>query len=68
MKNCAYAKMCKGVCSCESSCVKANQTEDEYWEEIQNAMSAKARLDRIKDYISRGSPKIDIIKKWCELQ
>jgi hypothetical protein len=57
MKNnpyaCAYKRMCKGVCSSPSSCIMASKTEAEYWSEIQEAMVAKANIDRIKANIDR---------------
>ena len=75
MKNCAYLKVCKGICSKpgsnakNGSCVKESKTDEEYWSEIQDAMVAKGRLERIQHYLSTN-PKIirtDDIHKWATL-
>jgi hypothetical protein len=75
MKDCAYIKVCKGICSEPNShikncsCIKENKSEEEYWSEIQEAMVAKGRLERIRHYLS-SNPKvvrIDIVKKWATI-
>ncbi len=70
MKDCAYKKVCKGICDSPSSCIKHSKTTDEYWAEIQEAMVAKGRLERIRHYLSTNPKNIrtDIIQKWATLQ
>jgi len=65
---CAYKRVCKGICN-TSSCLKKNKTQEEYWKEIQEAMVAIGRLDRIRYYLSTNpnNIRIDIIKKWATL-
>ena len=68
MKDCAYKMVCKGVCNTDS-CLKNKKSEEEYWKEIQVAMVAVGRLERIRHYLSTN-PKIirnDIIQKWATL-
>lgn len=70
MKDCAYKRVCKGICTSPSSCIKHSKTTDEYWSEIQEAMVAKGRLERIRHYLSTNPKniRIDIIAKWATLQ
>jgi hypothetical protein len=76
MKNCAYERVCKGICSKPNSlvpngsCIKEKKSEEEYWKEIQEAMIALERLERIRHYLST-KPKIirtDIIEQWATLK
>ena len=65
---CAYKLVCKGIFN-SSSCLKDKKSEEEYWKEIQEAMVAVGKLERIRHYLSKN-PKIirtDIIQKWAEL-
>ena len=66
---CAYKYTCKGICGSPSSCIRVQKTKEEYWNEIQQAMEAKGRLERIYYYLSE-KPKIirdDIIFKLATL-
>ena len=69
MNNCAYKMVCKGICSDSVSFIKSQKSEDQYWKEIQEAMAAVGRLERIRHYLST-KPKhvrLDIIEKWATL-
>jgi len=68
MNNCAYKCVCKGICD-SSSCIKNNKTDDQYWKEIQEAMVAVGRLERIRHYLSTNPThvRLDIIQKWATL-
>lgn len=68
MKNCAYKRICKGVCNEPSSCFKTGKSEKEYWEEIQKGMVALGRLERIRHYLSTKNVRADIIEKWATLE
>ena len=65
--NCAYKRICKGICSSPSSCIRSQKSEEDYWQEIQNAMVAAGRLERIRHYLSTKPSIIrtDIIEKWA---
>ena len=67
---CAYRKICKGICSSPSSCIRNNKTDEEIYKEIQDGMVAKGRLDRIRHYLETTDPKnvrIDIVLRWATI-
>jgi len=47
-KNCAYERICKGVCKSPSSCIKHGKSEKEYWQDIKDATIAKCKMDELK--------------------
>jgi len=60
-KNCAYERLCKGVCKDPSSCIKHGKTEEEYWQEIKDAMVAKAKLEMLKHLLEANK---NITSDW----
>ena len=68
-EHCAYRKTCKGICN-SSACVCLKKSEEEYWKEIQLAMVAVGRLERILRYVlsKPETIRLDIIEKWATLK
>ncbi len=75
-RHCAYRKICKGICSviddnsANGSCICSKKSEEEYWKEIQLAMVAVGRLERILRYVlsKPETVRLDIIEKWATLK